>query len=265
MKPVICLEPLYPKLSAEQKIERIVDFGFPYVECWGWRDKNIPAILETCDKYGVKVVNINGHQRGSLVAEGSHAELLRDFRESVEIAQRLDCHSVIMLTNALTPSGDVADAFEQIPDERKFRNTVQALQQALAATPEHLTLVLEPLNTRIEHPGYFLTEMPTAAAIVREVGDARLKILCDLYHQAVMGKNLTQIIKDFLPAIGHFHIADVPGRHEPGTGTIDWAALLTLIKNGGYSDYIGFEYWPQENSDESLLRIVELWELVDGV
>ena len=103
---------------------------------------------------------------------------------------------------------------------------VKALRDILAITPADFTLMLEPLNTRVDHPGYWLTDIPTAAGIVEEIGDSRLKILCDLYHMGVMGHDLNEIIDRFLPLIGYFHAADFPGRHQPGTGSADWPALL---------------------------------------
>jgi sugar phosphate isomerase/epimerase len=72
----------------------------------------------------------------------------------------------------------------------------------------------EKLNTLVDHAGYYLADIDTALAIVHEVGSPRLKILCDLYHFGVMGADLKKIVTNHLSEIGHFHIADVPGRHE---------------------------------------------------
>jgi hydroxypyruvate isomerase len=121
-------------------------------------------------------------------------------------------------------------------------------------------LVLEPLNTLVDHAGYYLADMDVASAIVREVGSPRLKILCDLYHFGVMGADLEKIVTDHLSEIGHFHIPDVPGRHEPGTGSVDWAAMLRLIRDRGYAGCVGFEYFPESDSDSSLEAIRKLWE-----
>ncbi len=72
--------------------------------------------------------------------------------------------------------------------------------------------------------------METAAALIRDVNTPRLKILCDLYHLGVMGSDLKHLISNFIQDIGYFHVADFPGRHEPGTGSADWPDLLRLIK-----------------------------------
>jgi hydroxypyruvate isomerase len=126
--------------------------------------------------------------------------------------------------------------------------------------PDDITLVLEPLNTLVDHPGYYLNDIDTASAIVRAVGSPRLKILCDLYHFIVMGADLKKIVTNHLPEIGHFHIADAPGRHEPGTGSVDWMTMLRLIQDRGYTGCVGFEYFPESDSDASLAAIHKLWE-----
>jgi hydroxypyruvate isomerase len=260
MKPVICLDPLYPDLAAQQKIARIAQAGFEYVEFWAWRDKNIPALLEASQQHGVKIANFSGHRVGSLIAAEAHALLLQDLSDAVVIAQRLQCSTLMLLTNALNQDGSVSETFDQIPAPKKFEHTVAGLRKAVAVTPAEINLVLEPLNTKIDHPGYYLTDMETASALVQTVADPRLKVLCDLYHLGVMGSDLEQTISQFLPVIGYFHVADFPGRHEPGTGSANWIALLRLIQQGGYTGYVGFEYIPETDSDKSLEAIQQVWQ-----
>lgn len=260
MKPVICLEPLYPELSAEDKIKRIVAAGFQFVEFWGWRDKNIPALLETCQRHQVEVVNFSGHRAGSPVATDTHALFLEDLVDAVKSAEQLHCKTLMLLTNALNEDGSVTDSFDQIPDQQKYENAVIGLKKALEATPEDINFVLEPLNTSIDHPGYYLADMQTAASLARDVGNPRLKILCDLYHLGVMGSDLEHIITTYLSDIGYFHIADFPGRNEPGTGSGDWGTLLRLIRQSGYAGYVGFEFFPLNDSDDALHAIQRLWQ-----
>ncbi|GAK61165.1 AP endonuclease, family 2 superfamily [Candidatus Vecturithrix granuli] len=260
MKPVICIEPLYPDLSPTEKIARIASFGFKYIEFWNWRDKDIPSLLNACSRHQVQVVNFSGHRVGSPAAKETHHLFLQDLADAVATAKQLDCHKLMLLTNALNPDGSVTDAFDQIPDDEKCTNIVLGLKKALEAVPEDIDLVLEPLNILIDHPGYFLKDMETAAALIHDVNNPRLKILCDLYHLGVMGSDLQHVISDFIQGIGYFHIADFPGRHEPGTGSADWPELLGLIKEKGYTGYVGFEYFPQQDSDASLAAIKQLWD-----
>lgn len=260
MKPVICIEPLYPDRSPTEKIATIASFGFHDIEFWNWRDKDIPSLLNACSKHQVRVVNFSGHRVGSPAAKETHHVFLQDLADAVATARQLDCHRLMLLTNALNPDGSVTDAFEHIPDEEKCTNTILGLKKALEVVPQDIQLVLEPLNILVDHPGYFLNDMETAAALIRDVNTPRLKILCDLYHLGVMGSDLKHLISNFIQDIGYFHVADFPGRHEPGTGSADWPDLLRLIKKTGYTGYVGFEYFPQYDSDASLTAIKQLWD-----
>jgi hydroxypyruvate isomerase len=180
--------------------------------------------------------------------------------DAVNTAQQLHCPILMLLTNALNEDGSVTDSFEQIPDTQKYENALIGLKKALEVTPDDVNFVLEPLNTTIDHPGYYMADMQTASSLVRDVGNPRLKVLCDLYHLGVMGSNFEDVITTYLSDIGYFHIADFPGRHEPGTGSADWFGLLQLIQNCGYKGYVGFEYFPRHDSDESLQAIQRLWQ-----
>jgi hydroxypyruvate isomerase len=260
MNPVICLDPLFPDLPAEEKITRVAARGFSQVEFWGWRDKNIAAIQAACRQNGVRVTNFSGHRKGSPIAETTHQALFAEVADALPIARALDCHALMLLTNALNSDGSVAERFEEIPDDLKFRNVVSSLSELTRRTPNDITLLLEPLNTLVDHPGYYLDKIDVAAKIVRQVGSPRLKILCDLYHFGVMGADLNALISEHLPLVGHFHIADFPGRHEPGTGSADWPALLRKIQALGYRGNVGFEFFPQQDAEAALTAIHNLWE-----
>lgn len=258
MVPVICLDPLYPELPTEEKISRVAKAGFADIEFWGWRDKNVAAIRAACLASGVRVANFSGHRVGSPVAADTHATLFADVADAIPTARLLDCQALMLLSNALNPDGS-ADRLEAISDDLKYENMVAALAHLDRAVPKDITLLLEPLNTRIDHPGYYLDDIETASRIVRDVGSPRLKILCDLYHFGVMGADLKELVRGHLPRIGHFHVADVPGRHEPGTGTVDWGEILRLIRSLDYQGAIGFEFFPAGDEEVALGAIRNLW------
>ena len=262
MEPVICFEMLYPGLDPVRKIKNIAEIGFRNVEFWGSGDKDIPAIASACGEHEVRIVNFSGHRRGSLVSVETHELLFSDLIEAVSAARKLNCPVLMLLTNELGEGGRVKESYAHIPPVDRYDNVRRGLEEALRRTPNDINLVLEPLNTRIDHPGYFLEDMKTAASLVSEIGQARLKILADLYHLGVMGVDLEAQISEYIRQVGYIHIADFPGRHEPGTGSADWPALLKLLKEIGYGGWIGFEYSPLNDSDESLRKILSLWERV---
>ncbi|HEU4679472.1 MAG TPA: hypothetical protein VFS35_08130, partial [Terrimicrobiaceae bacterium] len=126
MVPVICLDPLYPALPTEEKVSRIAKAGFAQIEFWGWRDKNVAAIRAACQANGVRVANFSGHRVGSPVAADTHPTLFADVADAIPTARLLDCHALMLLSNALNPDGS-ADRLETISDDLKYQNMVAAL------------------------------------------------------------------------------------------------------------------------------------------
>jgi hydroxypyruvate isomerase len=117
-----------------------------------------------------------------------------------------------------------------------------------------VTLLLEPLNTRYDHPGYFLTSSNAGAEICRKIGSPRMKLLFDCYHMQIMEGDLVKHIERNLDVIGHFHSAGVPGRHEPYQGETDYPFLLAQIEKLGYQGVFGLEYQPSIDHDESVRK-----------
>ena len=114
-----------------------------------------------------------------------------------------------------------------------------------------LDLLIEPINS-FDMPGYFLTGSEQAAAIIAECGQQNLFMQFDMYHMQRMEGDLAGAIGRHLPLIGHMQLADVPGRHEPGTGLIDYRTLFALIDELGYAGWIGCEYHPQGRTEAGL-------------
>ena len=262
MKPAICIEMLYPELLLAEKIKEISQVGFPFLEFWDWRDKDIPLINSLDQKYDIKVVNFSGQRLGSLIASTTHHEVFSDLEEAIRVAQQLNCPNLMLLTDQLGEKGKVENSYPELSPEEKYYNIISALKKAINIIPDSITLLLEILNTRIDHPGYYLHNIDIAFKIIQEINHPHLKILADLYHIGTMGFDLKEVIEKYLPSIGYFHIADIPGRHEPGTGEINWYSILQLLKEKHYQGFIGFEYSPAQDSRESLIKIKHLWQKI---
>jgi len=259
MKPAICVEMLYPGLSAPEKIRRIADHGFRYVEFWGHGDKDIDAILSACAGTGSRVVNFSANRKGSLVDSSTHDGIVREIRASLEVAKKLGTKTLMVLSNELGEGGRVMDDFAAMPDAKKRANTVAGLKKIAAALPEDFSIVLEPLNTVLDHVGNFLAGTSQAAEILAEADDPRMGLLCDFYHMALMGEDPAATARQWARKIGHVHIADYPGRHEPGTGKGRWAETLLALRDGGFDGYAGFEFSPAVDSDQALEAVGRLW------
>ena len=259
MKPSICIEMLYPGLSPEEKIRRIAAHGFHAVEFWGHKDKNLEAIQRACAETGVQVANFSGNRAGDLIDASTHDIVLRDIAETVSVARLLGTGTLMVLSNELGEGGRVMHACAQLSDEAKAANLVAGLKKLMATVPRDMCVALEPLNTVLDHPGNYLTGTAQAEGLIRQVGDPRLKVLCDFYHMAMMGEDPPETARLYASAIGYVHIADYPGRHEPGTGKGAWAATLRELRDHGYKGYIGFEFAPSGDSDTALEAVVRLW------
>jgi hydroxypyruvate isomerase len=117
--------------------------------------------------------------------------------------------------------------------------------------PVGIDLLVEVFND-CDHPGFFLTSVDVAAALLAEVDRPNLKIQFDTYHVQLMEGDLSRLITRHINAIGHIQIGDVPGRHQPGTGKINFAGLFRDLEGLRYSGYIGLEYIPLGETGDSL-------------
>jgi len=123
--------------------------------------------------------------------------------------------------------------------------------------PEGLDLLVEPINT-YDIPGFFISSTQEVLRLLDEVGAANVKIQYDVYHMQKMEGNLVETIRGNLARIGHIQIADNPGRHQPGTGEINYRFLLNELDRMGYKGYVGLEYVPVPDTKGSLSWVEEL-------
>jgi len=129
----------------------------------------------------------------------------------------------------------------------------QALLDCLGRAADQLAgagvvLAIEPLNTRVDHVGYFLDSTVEGLDIVDELGRPEVKIVYDIYHAAVMGEEIAPVLQGRLGSVAHVHLADLPGRGEPGSGGLDWQARLAWLRQAGYDGFVGLEYRPTQGT-----------------
>ena len=163
-----------------------------------------------------------------------------EFQDSVglalEYAEELDVTQLHCLAGKLPPN---------VPPERAHATYVANLRFAAAELKRHgMRLLIEPINQR-DVPGYFLTGTRQAAAIIAECGADNLFLQYDIYHMQRMEGDLAATIGEHFALIRHIQLADVPGRHEPGTGEINFPFLFGVLDELGYDGWIGCEYVPR--------------------
>ena len=255
----ISLEMIYEDEPFLDRIDRVAAHGFDTVEFGTWSTRDLDAIAARVEEHDISVHQIAATRETPLQPEALDRALtdptkqeavVADIEASVAAADRLDCPNLVVLV------GPALDAFSR---EEMYDSVVTCLREAApAAEAAGVTLVVEPLNTTVDHPGYFLASSSVGFDVVREVESPAVKLLFVVYHQQVSEGNLIDTMSSNLDDIGHVHVADVPGRHEPGTGELHYANILDALSSAGYDGHVGFEYRPAGDDDRALAAIRNL-------
>ncbi|WP_224337610.1 hydroxypyruvate isomerase family protein [Haloprofundus halobius] len=244
----VCVEMVYNDDPFHERIHRAAAAGADAVEFWDWREKDLDAIHAAADEVDLPIAGCTAG--GVLTDLDATDETVDTIRESISTASELGCPSLIVTTG---PDQ------EGVGRQEQRENIVEVLDRvAQDAEDAGVTLVVEPLNTAVDHPGYYLTDTDEGVAIVDEVGSPNVKLLYDVYHQQITEGNLIETITANVEQIGHIHVADVPGRHEPETGEINYGNVLAAIDDAGYEGYVGCEFTPTGNPDEALATTFDL-------
>lgn len=177
---------------------------------------------------------------------GSLSDRVDEFRAGVTraliYARALGCKRLHLMAGK--PTGEQAVAQRTLVDNICFA--------ADAVAEDGIDILLEPINTRVDIPGYFYDTTAAAMAVIEEAGRANVKLQYDIYHMQIMEGDLARSIERLLPAIGHIQLADNPGRGEPGTGEINYPWLFQRIDALGYDGYVGCEYKPVGDTNAGL-------------
>jgi hydroxypyruvate isomerase len=247
-----CIELLFAEGGASypERIERAAAAGIGAVEIWSWRGKPLAEVRRALRDTGVRMVAMAAGTGGPVLEPAQRAEFSTGVRRAIEVAVDLECPTIIVVAG-----GQVRD----VPDQRQRDALVAALcELAPELGAAGVTAALEPLNTRVDHPGHLLDRTADGFEMVEAAGSASVRLLYDLYHSITMGEEPDEVLSGRLGLVQHVHVADVPGRHEPGSGTVDWARRLGALVSGGYSGWIGLEYRPTTDSASSLRAIREI-------
>ena len=182
-------------------------------------------------------------ERGIAVLPDRIEEFEAGVDRAIDYATALGCPRVNCLAGIKPPELDAGVARQTM-----IRNVRYAAARLDAAG---IRLLIEPINTR-DVPGFFLSGTGQAIDIIDEVGSDNLFLQFDIYHMHMMGEDVAGAIERHAPRIDHMQLADAPGRHEPGTGAIDYRSLFDLIDRVGYAGWIGCEYNPLTSTGQSL-------------
>lgn len=258
----INLETLYPGMDICEKIERIRAAGFQAIEFWGWQDKDVARIGQTCKANGVKVRAFSGTGAYSLCDREHAIEYIDWIKKSIDVAEQLECDTLILFPNHFTPDG-CADFRSQYSHEAMIANVTSTLTRLVPILEEkHITVLLEPICNIGSDGGMSVTDTQVGADIVRAVGSPHVKLLCDVFHMQMMHGRLLQNITGNLDIVPYIHIADAPDRHEPGTGEIHFDFLLPKIQESGFNGTICFEYFPEGDTDAGFPAVRKICQML---
>ncbi len=244
------LSTMFGEVDFLDRFQRAAAAGFKAVECqfpYAWEKE---ALSEKLDRYGLELV-LHNLPPGNFAAGDRGLACLPDrvgeFQESVglaiEYAGALKCPRLNCLSGKVPPDASAEALLPTLVENLRFA--------AAALEKENITLLVEAINTR-DIPGFFLNTTRQALRLLDEVNHPNLKLQYDIYHMQIMEGDLTRTIQENLARIGHIQLADNPGRHEPGTGEINFPNLLRAVDEAGYDGWLGCEYMPAGDTEAGL-------------
>jgi hydroxypyruvate isomerase len=243
-----------PKLPFEQRIAKVAEAGYPAVELVGeydgWKAPDFARARQQLRQLSMVVDACSGID-ASLCDPAQRETLLRQIRAKLPVLSELQCSRLILLTGNVVSS---------LTHEQMRANCIEALKRAAdLCAPQNVEILLENIDPE-ENPNYFLTSVAEGFRIIREVNRPRVKFLYDFFHEQIAEGNLIAKLEKNLEIIGLVHVADVPGRHAPGTGEINYASVFRKLGQLGYSNYIAMEFLPTGDVVSELRAARELAE-----
>ncbi len=226
---------------------RIADCGYSYVETWLGAD---PEELKKMNNAGIQLVSIVMNFADDAPVAPVNPENRNRFLERMDAMA--DSALAAGCRQGIVTAGQQVGGLSHETQRAVLVENLAAAGEMLAK--RGFAINLEPLNTEVDHAGYFLASPAEGVAIVKEVGLDNVKMLYDIYHMTIMTGNQMEFLKNNISWIGHFHTAGVPGRHEPLNGETNYPFLLDAVDKLGYAGYVGLEYFPLLESRESLLQ-----------
>jgi hydroxypyruvate isomerase len=228
----------------EENLERVAQAGYSHVELTGefkqWSEDDYRRILARIQALKISVDATSGVSPGFAGPQDAFLAALKDM---IPIAKRLQCNKILLLSgkriDGAAPGSQHAAAIEAL------KRAADVLGSA------GLTAVIEPID-RIENPPIYLDGVTEAFEIVEAVGSPSIKVLYDVYHEQREFGNLIEKFEKNIPEVGLIHIADVPGRHEPGTGEIDYLNIYRKLAQLNYKGVIAMEFYPTNDIVETL-------------
>jgi hydroxypyruvate isomerase len=185
----------------------------------------------------------------SMVDPAQRDNFLADVKNAITWSQKLEVPQIILMGGNEIPGRTY---------EQQYASLVEGAKRAAElASKARVTLIFEPLNSKVNHKGYFLTTCVEGLKLIKDVDNPHLRLLFDIYHEQVQIGNVIRTLTEAAPYVAVFHIADNPGRNDPGTGEMNYLNIYKAIQKTGYAGYICMEYLPLADPVQSLKKSVD--------
>jgi hydroxypyruvate isomerase len=246
------------KGSFEEKLETAARAGMQSVELIGeyaqWSDADVTRVKKTASSFGLGMDTLIGSpdwgkRPVSMVDPANRDAFLADVRNAIGYAKKLEIPQIILMSG---------NAIAGRTHEEQYASLLEGAKRAGDLAGEaKLTMIVEPLNSLINHKGFFLTTCTEGLKLIREVDNPHVRLLFDLYHEQVQEGNVIRTLTEAAPEVAVFHVADNPGRNDPGTGEMNYANIYKAIQKTGFGGYLTMEYLPLGDQVASLTKAVD--------
>lgn len=245
------IEVMYTELPFAERFAAAKKDGFDYIEFWDWNNKDLAEVKRLLAENNLGITGMSGDGPISMCDPERGDEYLDFIKKSIEAAKEINCPVLIVHSNELLPEPKqyAADTFDQYSDTVKTLAMFRTLSKmAPLAEEAGVTFCLEALNVVTDHLGNFLKYTQDSAEITSMVGSPNIKVLYDAYHMYLNEGKTCETLTKYIDQIGYVHVADAPGRAEPGTGAMNYRKVFEVLKDLNYQGAIGFEFYPKTDT-----------------
>lgn len=257
----VMLWTVFRKLPFEERLQKVVEAGYRNVELVGeyrkWSDAQFDSANSKCKELGITFDVTAGLRHGA----GNPADrdnLLNDLRKELPIMERLEIPSIIVMSGNVVPG---------MPRDTQHQSCIDSLKAA-AKLVEGKTINGQPMRLLLENidpeenPKYYLTSVAEGFEIIRAVDHPQVQLLYDFYHEQISEGNLIEKLEKNIQYTGLVHIADVPGRHAPGTGEINYENIYRKLVQLNYNRMVAMEFIPLHDGVTELRTAREQFQRV---
>lgn len=234
--------------ALEDRIAAAAKAGFRKVEIFSTAGRDLQSVAQALSTHGVSLISVVADPRTRLFDPETHADFRSIFRKAAEDAVSLGCRNVVCGSGPGVPFQKRAAQLATVADA--FRSVTGIAEEI------GVTILLEAVNIRVDHPGVLFSATEDVVTVARAVASPRVRILYDMYHSIVEKEDPFEVLPGVIDLVGHVQIADVPGRGEPGSGRVDWERHLRLLQTLRYSGAVGVECYPTKPSTDEALGFI---------